>query len=105
MHHTSWQSSVEHTLSHITDVLDIIMVRHPHLGIVLCGDFNQLNDRSIVNYPLRQIVGIATTQNNVLDKIYTNISHAYVTLAVLPSVGTSDHNVVIMQAVSNVRPK
>ena len=44
------------TIAHILSCLDIITRKHPYAGIILCGDFNSLNDRSVVNYPLKQIV-------------------------------------------------
>jgi len=62
------------TVTHIIDCLDKIMQRHPNAGIILCGDFNRLNDRAIISYPRKQIVSAATRKNNVLDKIYTNLA-------------------------------
>jgi len=44
------------TIAHILSCLHIITRKHRYAGIILCGDFNQLNDRSVVNYPLKQTV-------------------------------------------------
>jgi len=43
------------TATHKVDCLDKIMQRHPNAGIILCGDFNRLNDRAIISYPLKQL--------------------------------------------------
>ena len=61
----------------VLNCLDRVTQKHPYVGVILCGDFNQLNDRFIVSYPLKQIVSLATRRNNILDKIYTNIADYY----------------------------
>ena len=90
------------TLSHIIGCLDNITQKHPQAGIILCGDFNQLNDRALLSYPLKQIVRLATRRNNILDKIYTNIDNYFHTPCILPPIGESDHNVVFIQAINIV---
>ena len=65
------------TTTYITECLDKITQKHPNVGIVLTGDFNNLNDRVILSFPLKQIVRSATRNNRILDKIYTNISELY----------------------------
>lgn len=90
-----------YTVSYVLNCLDKITRKHPYAGIVLCGDFNQLNDRAIVSYPLKQIVSTATRRNNILDKIYTNISDWYESPSILPPVGTSDHNVVLLRCIQS----
>jgi len=37
--------------------------QHPHVGIVLVGDVNQMNDRCIHSFPLKQLVKSATRKN------------------------------------------
>ena len=86
------------TVSHIMDCLDKITHKHPHVGIILCGDFNQLKDSAILCFPLKQIVNSATRRSNILDKIYTNIKNYYNTPCILPPIGKSDHNAVLVQA-------
>jgi len=38
--------------SHILDCLDTVTIDHPHAGVVLLGDFNQLRDAALLSYPL-----------------------------------------------------
>ena len=40
----------------------------------------------------------------ILDKIYTNILDWYEKPVILPNIGQSDHNAVLMQATSGIRP-
>ena len=82
--------------SHILDCLDRITSVHQYTGIVLLGDFNQLKDSSIISFPLKQVVKRATRGARILDKIYTNIAQWYNQPTVLPPLGKSDHNVVLL---------
>jgi len=86
------------TVTHIIDFLDKLMQRQANAGIILCGDFIRLNDRTIVSYPLKQIVSAATRKNNVLDKIYTYLVDWYEVPCILPLIGSSDHNVLFVRA-------
>jgi len=86
------------TVSYILDCLDKVTQLHPQVGIIVTGDFNRLNDRAILSYPLKQIVKSATRGNNILDKIYTNIVDLYNVPFILPPIGSSDHNVVVARA-------
>ena len=65
------------TVAHIISRLDNITQLHPHMGIILVGDFNQMRDSVILSYPLKQVVTRPTRRNNILDKIYTNINQYY----------------------------
>jgi len=82
--------------AHILDCLDSIMRDHPHAGVVLLGDFNQLQDVALLSYPLRQVVKSSTRGSSVLDKIYTSLKDWYEVPIVLPHIGRSDHNAVVM---------
>jgi hypothetical protein len=57
------------TLKHIISCLDYISRIHPSAGFVLLGDFNRLNDSSIMCYPLKKVVKCATRKTAILDKI------------------------------------
>ena len=74
----------------------IVARDHPHAGVVLLGDFNQLRDSALLSYPLRQVVKSATRKSAVLDKIYTSLKDWYEVLVVLPNIGSSDYNSVVM---------
>ena len=69
---------------------------HPHAGVVLIADFNQLHDVALLAYPLRQVVKSATRGSAVLDKIYTSLKDWYGVPSVMPNIGRSDHNAVVM---------
>ena len=88
-------------VGYILDCLDKITQKHPYAGILLCGDFNQLNDRLIVNYPLKQLVTAATRRLNILDKICANIPYWFHTPTVLPPIGTSDHNTLLLRTLDS----
>ena len=82
--------------AHILDCLDSITRDHPHAGVVLLGDFNKLRDAALLSYPLRQVVKSFTRGSSVLDKIYTSLKDWYKVPVVLPHIGRSDHNAVVM---------
>ena len=89
------------TVNHIISCLDTVTQKHPYCGIMLCGDFNQLNDNPILSYPLKQIVTLATRRHNILDKVFTSIADWYHIPTILPPIGTSDHNVVLVHALAS----
>ena len=70
--------------------------QHPYTGIIILGDFNQLPDSQLRNYPMRQLVKGATRKNATLDKIYTNLAYWFQAPTVLPAITKSDHDSVIM---------
>jgi len=82
--------------THILSCLDTVTRDHPHAGVVLLGDFNQLRDAALLSYPLPQVVKSATRGTAVLDKIYTSLKEWYEIPVVLPNIGRSDHNAVAM---------
>ena len=90
--------------AHILSSLDTVTRSHPHAGIVLIGDFNKLRDTALLSYPLKQAVKSPTRGAAILDKIYTNIQDWYEKPVILPNIGQSDHNAVLMQATSSFRP-
>ena len=60
------------TIAYILDCLDAVSKLHPGLGILLTGDFNQLPDSAIRNFPLTQIVRRPTRGKTILDKMFTD---------------------------------
>jgi len=59
----------------LLDNLDAVCRKHPNLGRVLVGDFNQLYEKPLLSFPLKQIVKVPTRHLAKLDKIFTNIAH------------------------------
>ena len=59
---------------HIITSIDAVIRKHPDCGIIITGDFNQLNDNFLkTHYRFVQIVNVSTRGNAVLDKIWTNM--------------------------------
>jgi len=85
--------------AHILDCLEIWIVtrQHPQSGVILSGDFNKLRDGAILAYPLKQVVRSPARGSAILDKIYTNLQDWYEQPVILPNIGRSDHNAVVMR--------
>ena len=83
--------------AHILQCLDEVVRKHPNAKIILLGDFNQLPDSSITSYPLKQVVRSPTRKKAILDKIFMNIAEWYDHPIVIPSIGLSDHDSVLMK--------
>ena len=78
--------------------LDGILRRHPDCGIILIGDFNQLRDMFLrTRYGFAQLVNTATRNSAILDKVWTDMNTVYDTPAVLDTLGTSDHRMVLLK--------
>ena len=84
--------------NHLCSGIDKILTTHPLSAIFLIRDFNQFPDKSItLHYQLKQLVTQATRKDNILDKCYTNIATFYQIPEILPHMGKSDHNSVLIQ--------
>jgi hypothetical protein len=84
--------------THITENFDSILSSHPNSGIILNGNFNQFkHQRLCSSFSLKQIVNQATRGNNILDKVFTNISKYYDTPNVVAPLGSSDHNSIVLK--------
>ena len=67
-------------------------------GFFVVGDYNQL-DTTFLEKRLRfkQLVKNNTRREKILDKIFTNLFSYYGDAAVLPPLGKSDHNCVVIR--------
>ena len=78
--------------------IDAVIRKHPDCGIIVTGDFNQLNDNFLkTHYRFVQIVNVGTRGNAVLDKIWTNMDKLYMSPITLSELGKSDHNMVLLK--------
>ena len=78
------------------DKISLILVKHPHAGVLLVGDFNRCPiTRLCWRFNLKQIVKHPTRGNAILGYVPTNLSAYYNALQILPPLGSSDHNVII----------
>ena len=88
---------------HIIKSIDAVIRKHPDCGIIITGDFNQLNDNFLkTHYRFVQIVNVGTRGNSVLDKIWTNMDNVYMSPVTLSELGTSDHNMVLLKPGSSL---
>ena len=63
---------------HVITCVDIVIRKHPECGVILTGDFNQMNDSFLkTHYKFSQIVKVATRGQAILDKIWTNMNMVY----------------------------
>ena len=89
--------------NHITSSIDEIMKKHPYTGVILFGNFKNLNDTQLRSYPLKQVVRMATRRSAILVKIFTNIHRLYNPPKVLPPSIFSDHNIVVYEPAKSFR--
>ena len=65
---------------------------YPNAGIIMCGDFNELDAKWLSNsLSLKQVVNVPTRGNHMLDLIFSNCPEYYNTPVTLPPLGLSDH--------------
>ena len=89
---------------HLISSLDIGLTKHPNAGIMLVGDFNHFSYWHICNhFNLRQMVKNPTRGDAILDLIFTNLLHRCNSPEILPGIGLSDHNSVIIRPVKSIR--
>lgn len=82
--------------NYITEHLDNLLKERPSAGIVITGDINQLDPRSLCRrFDLWKIVKAPTRRNNILDQILTNMGNIYGEAQHLPPLGCSDHQCIL----------
>ena len=83
---------------HVINGVDSMVRKHPDCGVLLTGNFNQLNDKFLkTHYRYAQLVKVPTRGQSTLDKIWTNMSPVYDTPITLSELGSSDHNMVLLR--------
>ena len=79
-------------LNYLWNCLSSIESKYSNCGILLLGDFNNLDvSRLKSNFKLKQIVNFPTRAQNTLDLILTNLHEFYDTPVKKPPFGLSDH--------------
>jgi hypothetical protein len=77
--------------------VDMLTKKYPNAGLFLVGDFNTLRtDQFAKCLNLVQVVDKPTRKANVLDLIFTNCRTKYNSPRILPPVGASDHNCILL---------
>ena len=83
---------------HLITCVDSVILKHPECGVIITGDFNQMNDSFLTtHYTFSQIVKVATRGQAILDKIWTNMNMVYSKAATVAELGTLDHNMVLLK--------
>ena len=93
---------------HLKSSLEIIETRYPNSGIVLAGDFNQLDFKSTAKlFNLKPAINFPTRGINTLDQIFTNLKNFYNPAESGPPFGLSDHVTITMIPAKrvNLRPQ
>ncbi|XP_030834514.1 uncharacterized protein LOC115921306 [Strongylocentrotus purpuratus] len=81
----------------LVETVDYIHTRFPESGIVILGDFNDMDTDSLASeIDFSQIVDKPTRGDNVLDKVLTNIADDYNRPAVINPIRNSDHRTIIV---------
>ena len=81
---------------YLSSTIDSLCNQHPNCGIILLGDFNDLDTSPLLSHHhLKQVVKAPTRSSSILDLIITNLSKYYQTQQLLAPLGSSDHNIVL----------
>ena len=84
---------------HLFKSLSLAESKFPNCALIVAGDFNRLDVKSIQrHFRLKQIVKKPTRKNAILDLVLTNLHKFYDTPQSFPPFGLSDHNTVIADA-------
>ena len=83
-------------LAHLHETIDTILTNDQFAGIVIMGDFNQLDlTQLLVDPQFRQVVTQPTREDKTLDKIISNVANQYSVPQVCSPLGRSDHSTVL----------
>ena len=75
----------EYLKIHLITNIGTVIRKHPECGVIITGDFNQLQDNFMkTHYRFVQVVNVVTRGQAILDKIWTNM-------------GSSDYNMVLLK--------
>ena len=79
-------------VNYLQNCTDNVQSLYPNAGIIMCGDFNDLDAKWLSNsLSLKQVVNVPTRGNSMLDLIFSNCPEYYNTPAPLRQLGLSDH--------------
>ena len=94
--HPVWQQRNTTTLkNNLINTIDLIRNKHPDHGLVILGDFNDLEIRTLsISQNLKQVVDQPTRESAILELILTNLHNLYDRPDILAPLGSSDHNIV-----------
>ena len=74
------------------------MRRYPECGVIIKGDFNQLNDNFLrTHFRFVQVVNVPTRGQVILSKIWTNMEEVSTQPVTVSELGKSVHNAVLLK--------
>ena len=92
--------------NYLTQSLDTALRDNPSAGILLAGDFDQLDLKSLCRiFNLKRLVHGPTRGNNTLDQILTNMASIYNAAVHLSPLGKSDLQRLLVKAKIQVKVK
>ncbi len=97
VYHPPGLAAAEHNdlKEYLINTIDLIRNKHPDHGLVILGDFNDLEIRTLsISQNLKQVVDQPTRESAILDLILTNLHNLYDRPDILAPLGSSDHNIV-----------
>lgn len=84
-------------IDYISNGIDDLLHDRPSSGIVIAGDFNNLNLSPLCSrFGLRKTVTAPTRGRNTLDQIITNMYDLFDSAYHLPPIGRSDHQCILL---------
>ena len=79
-------------IEYLTECLDLVLMERPSAGIVITGDFNNLNPSQLCQrFCLRKVVRAP----NTFDQLLTNMFKLYNRVQHLPPLGRYDHQCIL----------
>ena len=90
--------------SHLFQTLSEVEATFYSCSIIIAGDFNRLNVNQIIkHFRLKQIVKSPSRSEAILDLVLINMDEFYKSPQILPPIGLSDHNTVVVSSAHIVK--
>ena len=100
VYHPHWTTAENNTMrEHLFQSLLLAESRYPNCALILAGDFNRLDVKSIQrHFRLKQMVKKPTRKDAILDLVLTNLHDFYEEPQHFPPFGLSDHQTVTVES-------
>ena len=91
-------------INHIVETIDYSLDLFPNSHIVVCGDFNDI-DNSVIcnNHDLKNVINFSTRGNSTLDIVLLDpfLTSLYSNIQCFDPISNSDHNVIFLSSNKN----
>ena len=100
VYHAHWTTAENNTRrEHLFQSLLLAESRYPNCALILAGDFNRLDVKSIQrHFRLKQMVKKPTRKDAILDLVLTNLHDFYEEPQHFPPFGLTDHQTVTVES-------